>query len=143
MPVCAARCQSILFLFLCNGLKRSSTQYSPKAHDPRVQNTIPFKDFETVQPIYQFIKALLKSQPDIAVDSTHMMVISPDEGGMKRAVHFSNMLGLDMGMFYTRRDYSIFVEGVNPVIDIEFLGSCVEGKNILQLALGKLPLRFF
>ncbi len=102
-----------------------------EAHDPRVQNAIPFKGFETVQPIYQFIKALLKSQPDIAVDSTHMMVISPDEGGMKRAVHFSNMLGLDMGMFYTRRDYSIFVEGVNPVIDIEFLGSCVEGKDML------------
>ena len=102
-----------------------------EAHDPRVQNAIPFKGFETVQPIYQFIKALLKAQPELIVDSEHMMVISPDEGGMKRAVHFANMLGLDMGMFYTRRDYSIFIDGINPVISTEFLGSSVEGKDML------------
>ena len=76
------------------------------AHDPRVQNAIPLKGFETVQPIYQFIKYLLKNENELEIDSDHMMVISPDEGGMSRAVFFSNVLGLDMGMFYKRRDYS-------------------------------------
>ena len=76
------------------------------AHDPRVQNAIPLKGFETVQPIYQFIKSLLKVEKDLQIDSDHMMVISPDEGGMKRAIFFANVLGLDMGMFYKRRDYT-------------------------------------
>ena len=101
------------------------------AHDPRVQNAIPLKGFETVQPIYQFIKYLLKNEKELEIDSDHMMVISPDEGGMSRAVFFSNVLGLDMGMFYKRRDYTKIVNGRNPIIAHEFLGSSVEGKDVL------------
>ena len=101
------------------------------AHDPRVQNSIPLKGFETVQPIYQFLKHLLKNEPDLQIDSDHMMVISPDEGGMSRAVFFSNVLGLDMGMFYKRRDYTRIVNGRNPIVAHEFLGSSVEGKDVL------------
>ena len=94
------------------------------AHDPRVQNSIPLKGFETVQPIYQFLKHL-------QIDSDHMMVISPDEGGTSRAIYFANMLGLDMGMFYKRRDYTKIVNGRNPIVAHEFLGSSVEGKDVL------------
>ena len=101
------------------------------AHDPRVQNAIPLKGFETVQPIYQFIKALVKSQKDITIDSDHMMIISPDEGGMNRAIYFANMLGLDVGMFYKRRDYTKVVDGRNPIIAHEFLGGSVEGKDLI------------
>ena len=101
------------------------------AHDPRVQNAIPLKGFETVQPIYQFLKYLLKEEPDLQIDSEHMMVISPDEGGTGRAVYFANMLGLDMGMFYKRRDYTRIVNGRNPIVAHEFLGSSVEGKDVL------------
>ena len=101
------------------------------AHDPRVQNAIPLKGFETVQPIYQFIKYMLKNEKELEIDSDHMMVISPDEGGMSRAVFFSNVLGLDMGMFYKRRDYSRVVNGRNPIVAHEFLGSSVEGKTVL------------
>ena len=101
------------------------------AHDPRVQNAIPLKGFETVQPIYQFIKYLLKNEKELEIDSDHMMVISPDEGGMSRAVFFSNVLGLDMGMFYKRRDYSRVVNGRNPIVAHEFLGSSVEGKTVI------------
>ena len=101
------------------------------AHDPRVQNAIPLKGFETVQPIYQFLKHLLKNEPDLKIDSDHMMVISPDEGGTGRAVYFANMLGLDMGMFYKRRDYTKIVNGRNPIVAHEFLGSSVEGKDVL------------
>lgn len=101
------------------------------AHDPRVQNAIPLKGFETVQPIYQFIKHLLKHEPDLQIDSDHMMVISPDEGGMSRAVFFANVLGLDMGMFYKRRDYTQIINGRNPIVAHEFLGSSVEGKDVL------------
>ena len=101
------------------------------AHDPRVQNAIPLKGFETVQPIYQFLKYLLKEEPDLQIDSDHMMVISPDEGGTGRAVYFANMLGLDMGMFYKRRDYTRIVNGRNPIVAHEFLGSSVEGKDVL------------
>ena len=101
------------------------------AHDPRVQNAIPLKGFETVQPIYQFIKYLLKNETELQIDSDHMMVISPDEGGMSRAVFFSNVLGLDMGMFYKRRDYTRIVNGRNPIVAHEFLGSSVEGKDVL------------
>jgi len=92
------------------------------AHDPRVQNAIPLKGFETVQPIYQFIKYLLKEEKELDIDSEHMMVISPDEGGMGRAVFFANVLGLDMGMFYKRRDYSTVINGKNPIVAHEFLG---------------------
>ena len=101
------------------------------AHDPRVQNAIPLKGFETVQPIYQFIKYLLKAETELEIDSSHMMVISPDEGGMSRAVYFANVLGLDMGMFYKRRDYTRIVDGRNPIVAHEFLGSSVEGKDVL------------
>ena len=101
------------------------------AHDPRVQNSIPLKGFETVQPIYQFLKHLLKNEPDLQIDSDHMMVISPDEGGTSRALYFANMLGLDMGMFYKRRDYTKIVNGRNPIVAHEFLGSSVEGKDVL------------
>ena len=101
------------------------------AHDPRVQNAIPLKGFETVQPIYQFIKHLLKHEKDLQIDSDHMMVISPDEGGTSRAIYFANMLGLDMGMFYKRRDYTKIVNGRNPIVAHEFLGSSVEGKDVL------------
>ncbi len=101
------------------------------AHDPRVQNAIPLKGFETVQPIYQFLKYLLKQETDLQIDSEHMMVISPDEGGTGRAIYFANMLGLDMGMFYKRRDFTRVVNGRNPIVAHEFLGASVEGKDVL------------
>lgn len=101
------------------------------AHDPRVQNAIPLKGFETVQPIYQYTKGLLRHFPDLQVDSEHMMIISPDEGGMRRAIYFANMLKLDVGMFYKRRDYTKVVDGRNPIIAHEFLGADVEGKDLV------------
>ncbi len=101
------------------------------AHDPRVQNAIPLSGFETVQPVYQFIKGLLRNVKDLTIDSDHMMIISPDEGGMKRAVYIANVLGLDMGMFYKRRDYTRIVDGRNPILAHEFLGSSVEGKDVI------------
>ncbi|WP_130836199.1 ribose-phosphate pyrophosphokinase [Lachnoclostridium sp. Marseille-P6806] len=101
------------------------------AHDPRVQNAIPLSGFETVQASYQFIKGLLRNERDLTIDADHMMVISPDEGGMKRAVYIANVLGLDMGMFYKRRDYTRIVDGRNPIIAHEFLGSNVEGKDMI------------
>lgn len=101
------------------------------AHDPRVQNAIPLKSFETVQPTYQFIKALLKNVPDLNLDPDHMMVISPDEGAMSRAVYFANVLGIDLGMFYKRRDYTTIVNGRNPIVAHEFLGDDIEGKDML------------
>ena len=101
------------------------------AHDPRVQNEITLKGFETVQPIYQFIKYLLKNEKELEIDSDHMMVISPDEGGMGRAVFFANVLGLDLGMFYKRRDYTKIINGRNPIVAHEFLGASVEGKDVI------------
>ena len=101
------------------------------AHDPRVQNAIPLHGFETVQPSYQFIKNLLKNISDLQIDADHMMVISPDEGGMGRAIYIANVLGLDMGMFYKRRDYTKIVNGRNPIIAHEFLGTNVEGKDMI------------
>jgi len=101
------------------------------AHEPRVQNAIPLKAFETVTPVYQNIKALLKTVDDLRIDSDHMMVISPDEGGMPRAIYFANVLGLDMGMFYRRKDYTRTVNGVHPIAAMEFLGSDVSGKDVL------------
>ena len=100
------------------------------AHDPRVQNAIPNSGFDSSQPTYQFIKSLFNNVPDLQVDSDHMMIISPDEGAMGRAVYYSNVLGLDMGMFYKRRDYSRVVNGRNPIVAHEFLGSSVEGKDV-------------
>ncbi len=101
------------------------------AHDPRVQNAIPLHGFETVQPAYQFIKGLLKNVKGLQLDSDHMMVISPDEGGMRRAIYIANVLGLDMGMFYKRRDYTQIVDGRNPIVAHEFLGTSVEGKDMI------------
>ena len=100
------------------------------AHDPRVQNAIPNSGFDSIQPTYQFIKSLFNNVPDLQVDSDHMMIISPDEGAMGRAVYYSNVLGLDMGMFYKRRDYSRVVNGRNPIVAHELLGSSVEGKDV-------------
>jgi len=100
------------------------------AHDPRVQNAIPLKGFETVPASYQFIKHLLLNINDLEIDSDHMMVISPDEGAMGRAVYFANVLGIDMGMFYKRRDYTKIIKGRNPIVAHEFLGSSVEGKDV-------------
>lgn len=100
------------------------------AHDPRVQNAIPLHGFETVQPAYQFIKALLQNVDDLQLDSDHMMIISPDIGAMGRAVYYSNILGLDVGMFYKRRDYSKIVDGRNPIVAHEFLGTDVAGKDV-------------
>lgn len=101
------------------------------AHDPRVQNAIPLHGFETVQPIYQFIKGLFKAAPGLHFSKDSMMIISPDEGGMSRAVYMANVLGLDMGMFYKRRDYSVIIDGRNPIVSHEFLGSNVEGKDMV------------
>ena len=101
------------------------------AHAPRVQNAIPLKGFDTVQPAYQFIKGILNNVKDLKIDNDHMMVISPDEGGTNRAIYLANVLGLDMGMFYKRRDYSKMVDGRNPIVAHEFLGASVEGKDVL------------
>lgn len=101
------------------------------AHDPRVQNAIPLHGFETVRPTYQFVKALLRKFDDLKIDSEHMMAISPDEGATERAIYLANVLGLDMGMFYKRRDYSKIVNGRNPIVAHEFLGSSVEGKDVI------------
>ena len=101
------------------------------AHDPRIQNAIPLHGFETVQPAYQFIKNLLRNQPDLKLDKDHLMVISPDEGGMSRAIYLANNIGVDMGMFYKRRDYSTIVDGRNPIVAHEFLGADVRGKDMI------------
>ena len=103
------------------------------AHDPRVQNAIPLSGFETVRPTYQFVKGLLRTYKDLQIDSDHMMVISPDEGATARAVYLANVLNLDMGMFYKRRDYTQIVNGRNPIVAHEFLGSSVEGKDVIIL----------
>mgnify|MGYP002312746445 CR=1 FL=1 len=103
------------------------------AHDPRVQNSIPLNGFDNFFPTYQFLKALIKSVPDLRVDNDHLMIISPDEGAMSRAVYFSNILGVDMGMFYKRRDYSTIVNGKNPIVAHEFLGDSVEGKDVVVI----------
>lgn len=101
------------------------------AHDPRVQNAIPLTGFESIQPYYQFLKALLKKEKDLKIDPEHVTVISPDEGGMERAIYFANLLGLDVGMFYRRRDYTRVVSGRNPVVSTEYLGPSVEGEDII------------
>ena len=101
------------------------------AHDPRIQNASPLHGFETVRPTYQFVKALLRKYSDLKIDSEHMMAISPDEGATERAIYLANVLGIDMGMFYKRRDYSKVVNGRNPIVAHEFLGSSVEGKDVI------------
>ena len=101
------------------------------AHDPRVQNSIPLSGFDSFNPPYQFMKALFRAVPDLIPDKDHLMVISPDEGAMHRAVYFSNVLGVDMGMFYKRRDYSTIINGKNPIVAHEFLGDDVQGKDVI------------
>lgn len=101
------------------------------AHDPRVQNAIPLCGFEDVSPAYQMIKSLVNNISALNFDKEHMMVISPDEGGMGRCIYYSTVLGLDLGMFYKRRDYSRVVNGRNPILEHSFLGSNVEGKDVI------------
>lgn len=101
------------------------------AHDPRVQNAIPLHGFDNFMPTYQFLKALLDSVDNLKLDNDHLMIISPDEGAMGRAVYFANILGVDVGMFYKRRDYSTIVNGKNPIVAHEFLGASVEGKDVI------------
>ena len=103
------------------------------AHDPRISNAIPLNGFETVRPTYQFVKGLLRNFKDLQIDSEHMMAISPDEGATERAVYLASVLNLDMGMFYKRRDYTKVVNGRNPIVAHEFLGSSVEGKDVIIL----------
>ena len=100
------------------------------AHDPRVQNAIPSSGFDNIMPTYQFIKALLKSTPDLEIDSDHMMIISPDEGAISRNMYYSSVLGCNLGMFYKRRDYTRIVNGRNPIVAHEYLGESVEGKTV-------------
>ncbi|EOS69582.1 ribose-phosphate diphosphokinase [Lachnospiraceae bacterium MD308] len=101
------------------------------AHDPRVQNAIPLHGFDNFSPAYQFMKALLRAEPDLEVNKEHLMIISPDEGAMHRAVYFSNVIGVDMGMFYKRRDYSQVIGGKNPIVAHEFLGDNISGKDVI------------
>ncbi len=101
------------------------------AHDARVQNAIPLSGFETIRPTYQFLKGLLKNVPDITIDADHLMMISPDEGATHRSVYISSILGIDMGMFYKRRDFTRMEGGRNPIVAHEFLGSNVEGKDVI------------
>lgn len=101
------------------------------AHDPRVQNAIPLEGFDNFGPQYQFMKALLRNVPDLKINKDHLMIVSPDEGAMHRAVYFSNVLGVDMGMFYKRRDYSTIINGKNPIVAHEFLGDDVAGKDVI------------
>ena len=101
------------------------------AHDPRVQNAIPLIGFDNFNPPYQFMKALLRAEPDLVLDKEHLMIVSPDEGAMHRAVYFSNVLGGEMGRFYKRRDYSTIVNGKNPIVAHEFLGADVKGKDLI------------
>ena len=101
------------------------------AHDPRVQNAIPLKGFDNIMPTYQFLKAILHIVHDLQIDNDHLMVISPDEGAINRAMYFATVLGVDIGTFYKRRDYSKIVDGRNPIVAHEFLGSSVEGKDVI------------
>ena len=101
------------------------------AHDPRVQNSIPLHGFDSFNPPYQFIKALLRAEPNLIVDKEHLMIISPDEGAMHRAIYFSNVTGVNMGMFYKRRDYSTVINGKNPIVEHEFLGDDIHGKDVI------------
>lgn len=103
------------------------------AHDPRMQNAIPLSGFDNFMPTYQFLKTLCANIEDFKIDNEHLMIISPDEGAMQRAVYFSNILGVDMGMFYKRRDYSTVVNGRNPIVAHEFLGDSVEGKDVIVI----------
>lgn len=101
------------------------------AHDPRVQNAIPLNGFDNFTTPYQFIKALLNCEEDLIVDKDHLVVISPDEGALDRAIYFATVLGVDTGMFYKRRDYSTILNGRNPIVAHEFLGDTVDSKDVI------------
>lgn len=101
------------------------------AHDPRVQNAAPLCGFDNFTPPYQFMRALLDNVPDLIIDKDHMIVISPDEGALDRTTYFANVLGVNIGMFYKRRDYSVIVNGKNPIVAHEFLGDNIDGKDIV------------
>lgn len=103
------------------------------AHDPRVANSIPIKGFDNFTPPYQFARALLRSERDLLIDKDHMIVISPDEGALDRAVYFANVLGVNTGMFYKRRDYTKIVNGKNPIVAHEFLGENIDGKDVIVI----------
>ncbi len=101
------------------------------AHDPRVQNAAPLSNFDSVQPTYQMLKAILRQNPDLRIDPDHMMVISPDEGAAPRNIYYASMMGLDLGLFYKRRDYTVIENGRNPIVAHEYLGAGVMGKDII------------
>lgn len=101
------------------------------AHDPRVQNAAPLAGFDNFTPPYQFIRALLHTEKNLIIDKYHTVVISPDEGALDRAVYFANVLGVDTGMFYKRRDYSTIINGKNPIVAHEFLGDNIDGKDVI------------
>ena len=101
------------------------------AHDPRVQNAIPLNGFDDVRTSYQMIKAMLNKYDDLKIDPDHLMIISPDEGGMGKCMYYSSMLGIDLGMFYKRRDYSVLIDGKNPIVAHEYLGRDVSGKDVI------------
>lgn len=123
-------CSMALHELIAMGVERIITF---DAHDPRVQNSIPTKGFENAPSTYQFIKNILRNVPDLQIDPEHMMILSPDEGGTQRAVYMANVLGLDMGIFYKRRDYSKIVHGRNPIVAHEYLGPDVKGKDVIIL----------
>lgn len=100
------------------------------AHDPRVQNAVPLMGFDNVMPTYQVLKALFRNVPDISLTRDHFMIVSPDEGAMNRNMYYASVLGVDLGMFYKRRDYSRIINGRNPIVAHEYLGSSVEGKDV-------------
>lgn len=100
------------------------------AHDPRVCNAIPLMGFDNVIPSYQVLKAMFKAFPDLIIDKEHFMVVSPDEGALNRNMFYASVMGVDMGMFYKRRDYSVIVNGRNPIVAHEYLGSSVKGKTV-------------
>ena len=101
------------------------------AHDPRVQNAIPLSGFENVRSSYQMVKALLNTYDDININPDNLMIISPDEGGMGKCMYYSSVMGIDLGMFYKRRDYSVIINGKNPIVAHEYLGRDVEGKDVI------------
>ncbi len=101
------------------------------AHDPRVQNAVPLMGFDNVMPYYQVLKALFKKVNDIKIDKEHLMVVSPDEGAINRNMYYASVMGVDLGMFYKRRDFSVIVNGRNPIVAHEYLGSSVKGKDVL------------
>ena len=101
------------------------------AHDARICNAVPLNGFDNIQPTYQMIKALVRNYPDIELEKDHLMMISPDEGAMQRSMYYSSVLGLDIGMFYKRRNYSIVINGRNPIEAHEYLGRSVKGKDVI------------